>query len=204
LRQSEVEGELGAEDATPLRSGQIQAYVVAGIAILIAAILFSIVWGADHPVPAAGIALQTMAGLLAAIQLWANNASDAAVRWTAQQIERDRWRIAGLFDGSLSSLLGSAGWCGLGYLALRTPSMATNVIVEWALAILSLLIFMGGIVALLGSLLMYGSALLVEEQSLPDGQATTALQARFGEKDWIWPLVGLAFLLGGALQIAVA
>jgi hypothetical protein len=73
-----------------LKSGQIQAYVVAGIAILIAAILFSIVWGADHPVPAAGIALQTMAGLLAAIQLWANSASDAAVRWTAQQIERDR------------------------------------------------------------------------------------------------------------------
>jgi hypothetical protein len=177
---------------------------VAGAAILIAAILFSIVWGADRPVPAAGIALQTMAGLLAAIQLWANNASDTVVRWAAQQIERDRWRIAGLFDGSLGSLLCSAGWCVLGYLAIRTPSLATNVIVEGVLTIISLLIFMGGIVALLGSLLMYGSALLVEQQSLPDGQATTALQARFAENNWIWPLVGLAFLLGGILQMAAA
>jgi hypothetical protein len=53
-------------------------------------------------------------------------------------------------------------------------------------------------------LLMYGSAQLVEQQSLPDGQATTALQARFAEKAWVWPLVGFAFLLGGILQIAVA
>jgi len=177
---------------------------VVGAAVMIAACLLSIVWGADHPLPAAGIALQTMAGLLAAIQLWANNASDAGLRWTAQQIARNRWRIAGLFDGTLRSLLCSAAWCGLGYLTIKTPGLAPNAFVGWALVIPALLIFLGGIAALLGSLLMYGSAQLVEQQSLPDGRAATTLQARIAERDWVWPLVGLAFLLGGILQLAVA
>ena len=204
MRQAEAESELGGKSTTPLRPGQLQASLVTGAAILIAALLLSIVWGADHPLPAAGIALQTMAGLLAAIQLWANNASDSGLRWTAEQIARNRWHIARLFDGTLRSLLCSAAWCGLGYVVIKTPKLASNAIVGWALAVPALLIFLGGIVALLGSLLMYGSALLVEQKSLPDGRAATALQARIAERDWVWPLVGLAFLLGGILQLAVA
>jgi hypothetical protein len=171
---------------------------------MVVAILLTVAWGADHPVPAAGIALQTLAGLLAAIQLWANNASDAMVRWGAQQIARNRWHVARLFDGTLRSLLLSAIWCALGFFLIRTPGWASSNAVAWLLGIPALLVLMAGIVALLGSLLMYGSARLVDRQSLPDGRAMTTLQARIGENDWIWPLVGLAFLLGGILQMAAA
>jgi hypothetical protein len=171
---------------------------------MITAILFTFAWGADHPVPAAGIALQTLAGLLAAIQLWANNASDAMVRWGAQQIARNRWHLARLFDGTLRSLQLSATWCALGFFLIRTPDWASTNAVAWLLAIPALLVLMMGVVTLLGSLLMYGSARLVDRQSLPDGRAMTTLQARIAENDWIWPLVGLAFLLGGIFQIAAA
>jgi hypothetical protein len=53
-----------------MRSRQLQSRVLAGIAILVAAVLISLVRTADHPVVAAGIVLQTMAGLFAAMQLW--------------------------------------------------------------------------------------------------------------------------------------
>jgi hypothetical protein len=182
----------------------LQANLAGGVVVLIVAVLGSRVPGAHHPASAAGIAVQTMAGLLAAIQLWANDASDSMVRWAARQIERNRWRIAGLFDGSLRSFLLSTAWCGLGYSLLTAFSWIPTALVGWLLIVPVLLISLTGALVFMGSLLMYGSAQLLERQSLPDGQAMTTLQGRIGENDWIWPLVGLAFLLGGILQIAGA
>jgi ABC-type uncharacterized transport system permease subunit len=188
-----------------LKSEQLQASIAVGMVILVAAMLASIASGADHPVSAAGIALQTLAGLAAAIQLWANNASDAMVRWAARQVERNRWRVARLFDGSLKSLLLSTAWCALGYIVIRAPfGWVPAEAIAWPLVVLALLTFATGIVVFMGSLLVYVSAQVLEQQSLPDGRAMTTLQSRIAENDWIWPLVGLAFLLGGILQIAVA
>jgi hypothetical protein len=188
-----------------LKSEQLQASIAVGTVILVAAMLASMVSGAEHPVSATGIALQTLAGLAAAIQLWANNASDAMVRWGARQIECNRWRIARLFDGSLRSLLLSMAWCGLGYIIVRAPlGWVPAEAIAWLLVVLVLLILATGIVVFMGSLLVYVSAQALDQQSLPDGQAMTTLQSQIAENDWIWPLVGLAFLLGGILQLAVA
>ncbi len=94
---------------------------MAGVALLVATFLAVKVPNAEHPVAAAGIALQTLAGLLAAVQLWANSVSDTAVRWIAEQIAGDRWRIAGLFDGRLRSFAIAAGWYLLGLAVVRLP-----------------------------------------------------------------------------------
>ncbi len=101
--------------------------------MLAAALLTVQVPSAKNPVAAAGITLQTLAGLLAAIQLWANSASDALV-----------------------------------------------------------------------AMFMYVGSLFIGRELAPDGEALTALQSRLNANDWIWPIVGLVFVLGGMLQVAVA
>jgi hypothetical protein len=175
------------------------------VALLVAAIFVSRVPDAHHPASAAGIALQTFAGLLAAIQLWANSASDAMVSWAARQIECNRWHVAALFDGTLRSLLLSAAWCGLGSVLARLPlGWVPTEVLAWLLVIPALVIFATGILVFMGALLMYGAAQLLNHQSLPDGRAMTTLQSRIAENDWVWPLVGLAFIVGGILQMVVA
>lgn len=187
-----------------MRSGQLQAGIAVGAAILLVAALVSIASNAEHPVSAAGIALQTLAGLLAAIQLWANNASDAMVRWAARQIESNRWGVAGLFDGRPRSFVLSTVWFALGYGALKAFRWAPDGVAGWLLLLPTLLIFLTGVLVQVGAMLMYVSTQVFEHQSLPDGEAMTTLQARITENSWIWPLVGFAFLLGGILQIAAA
>ncbi|HEY6549713.1 MAG TPA: hypothetical protein VIY71_00780 [Solirubrobacterales bacterium] len=187
------------------RSRRLQSIVVAGVAFLIAAVPASQVFNADHPVAAAGIALQTVAGLLAAIQLWANSASDALVRWSARQIAVNRWHVAGLFDGRPRSLLLASGWFVLGLIAVRIPLAWTpNEVVAWLIVIPAVLLFLSGALVCILAMFMMVGALLVGKDPPPDGKALTALQGRLDANDWIWPLVGLAFVLGGMLQIAVA
>lgn len=179
--------------------------MVAGTVLLIAAVLFAPITHADHPVTATGIALQTLAGMLAAVQLWANNASDSLVRWTARQVEANRWRIAGLFDGRLRSLLIAAAWYLLGFGALRLlASWNPPAILGWLVAIPIALVAVAGALVLVLAFVMFGAALLVSDESLPDGRALTALEAHLNGNDWIWPLVGLAVLIGGFLQVAAA
>ena len=187
------------------RSRHLQATVVVGVAFLIAAVPVSQVFNADHPVAAAGIALQTVAGLLAAIQLWANSASDALVRWSAHQIAVNRWHVGGLFDGRLRSLVLATGWFLFGMIAVRIPlGWTPNEAVAWMIVIPAVLLFFTGAVVYIVAMFMMAGTLLVGKDPLPDGKALTALQGRLDANDWIWPPVGLAFVLGGMLQIAVA
>jgi hypothetical protein len=167
---------------------------------LIAALLTSRVLSAEKPAAAAGIALQTLAGLLAAIQLWANSASDKLVGWAARQIAANRWHFARLFDGSPRSLFLAAGWYVLGVIAVRLPVAGLG----WLIAIpASLILISGALVYVLVMFMVVGS-LFVGKEPPPDGKALTALRDRIDANDWVWPLIGAAFLIGGALQIAVA
>ena len=54
----------------------------------------------------------------AAVQLWANNASNTLLRWAANQIDSNRWHVAGLLDGRLRSLLIATGWTVGGFFSL--------------------------------------------------------------------------------------
>jgi hypothetical protein len=179
--------------------------VVAGVGLAIVVVPMSQVVNARHPAAAAGIALQTVVGLMAAIQLWANNASDALVRWVAGQIARNRWCFFGLFDGRIRSLMLATAWFSLCLLVVRIPlDWAPNQLVGWSLAIPILLFFLTGTLVYIGAMFMTVGALMTSTAPPPDGEAVTALHDRLTASDWIWPLLGLAFLVGGILQIAVA
>jgi hypothetical protein len=188
-----------------VRSRQLQSTVFTGIAILVAAVLVSLVRTADHPIIAAGIVLQTLAGLFAAVQLWANNASNAMLRWAAKQIDSNRWHIAGLLNGRVRSLLIAAVWFFSAYIAsFLFRIWSPDAIVGWPVAIILVANFVVSALIFLLVLLMYLGAQLLEGEPLPDGEASTGLEARLAANDWIWPFVALAFLAGGILQVAAA
>jgi hypothetical protein len=191
---------------SPAISRQLQSKVVAGTALLIAAVLFAPVTSADHPLAATGIALQTAAGLLATVQLWANNASDALIRWMAHQVETNRWHIAGFLNGHDRSLLLATAWylAALGGLRLFSAWDPPGAL-GWSIAIPLLLVSVLSALALVLTALMYAGGLAVGDgEPLPDGRALTTLEARLNGNDWIWPLVGLVVVVGGLLQIAAA
>jgi hypothetical protein len=186
-----------------MRSRQLESTVLACVAIVITFVFASLVRSADHPTVAAGIGLQTLAGLFAAVQLWGNNASDALVRWAARQIDSNSWHIGGLFDGRFCSPLIAAAWLLSAYGVDRLFRMWSPCeIVGWPIAILILVNFVVALLVLVLSLFMYTGARLVGgAELLPDGEPVTALRARLAANNWIWPIVALTFLGGGVLQI---
>jgi hypothetical protein len=189
----------------PVKSRRLQSTVLIGIALLIAAVFFSLAQTADHPVAAAGIGLQTLAGLFAAVQLWANNASNTLLRWATNQIISNRWHVAGLFDGRLRSLLIATVWGVGGFFSLGLPgTLDPPPAIGWPLAIAVVAFAVTGVVAFCLTLFMCAGAYFLDGEPLPDGEALTALEARLTANDWVWPTVALAFLAGGMLQIAAA
>lgn len=188
-----------------MKSRQLQSTVLLLVAILIAAVFASLARTADHPLLAAGIVLQTLAGLLAAVQLWANNASNTLLRWAADQIASNRWHLAGLLDGRLRSLSIATVWGVGGFFSLRLPgALEPPAAIGWPLAIAVVVFFVAGAIVFFFALLMYLGAHLLDGEPFPDGEASTALEARLAANDWIWPFIALAFLAGGILQIAAA
>jgi hypothetical protein len=178
--------------------------VVAGAAFALVTVLAWFAVNAHHPAVAAGIALQTLAGLLAAVQLWANNASDAMVGWAARQIAHNRWRLAGLFDGRLRSLALAAAWLLTAVAAdVLFLAWSPGEIVGWPIAILLAANFIVATPIFLLVLFVWGGAQIVDGEALADGEALTSLQARL-DANWVWPIVALAFLVGGLLQLAAA
>jgi heme/copper-type cytochrome/quinol oxidase subunit 2 len=194
------------KDNAPVKSRQLESTVLIGIVIVITFVLILLVRAADHRTAAAGIGLQTLAGLFAAVQLWANNASDAFVRWAARQIKTNRWHVAGLLDSRLRSLFIATGWAVGGFFSLRLPRvLGPPAAIGWPLAIAAVAFAVTGAIVLCLALFMFASAVLVaDEEPLPDGEALTGLQARLAGNDWVWPFVALAFLVGGILQVVAA
>ena len=188
-----------------MKSRRLESTVLTGIALLIAVVFVSLAQTADHPAAAAGIGLQTLAGLFAAVQLWANNASNTLLRWAADQIDSNRWHVAGLLDGRLRSLLIATAWAVGGFFCLGLPgALDPPAYIGWPLTIaIAALAIVGAIVFFL-ALFMCAGAYFLNGEPLPDGEASTGLQARLAANDWVWPLVALAFLAGGILQVAAA
>ncbi len=188
-----------------MKSRQLQSTVPIGVVLLIAVVFFSLAQTADHPVAAAGIGLQTLAGLFAAVQLWANNASNTLLRWAANQIDSNRWHVAGLLDGRLRSLSIATVWGVGGFFSLGLPgALDPPEAVGWPIAIFLTVNFLAAALIFFLALLMTTGAHLLDGEPLPDGEASTALETRLAANDWVWPFVALAFLGGGILQVAAA
>jgi hypothetical protein len=188
-----------------VKSRRLESTVLIAIALLIAVVFVSLAQTADHPVIAAGIGLQTFAGLFAAVQLWANNASDTLLRWAADQIDSNRWHVVGLLDGRLRSLLIATAWAVGGFFSLRLPgALDPPAYIGWPLAIAIAALALTGAIVFFLALFMCAGAYFLDGEPLPDGEASTGLQARLAGNDWVWPFVALAFLVGGILQVAAA
>ena len=77
-------------------------------------------------------------------------------------------------------------------------------IVGWPIAIFLAVNFVVGALTFFLARFMFAVARLLDGEPLPEGEASTGLQARLAGNDWVWPIVALAFLVGGMLQIAAA
>lgn len=186
-----------------MKTRRLQSTVLIGIALLIAVAFVSLAQTADHPAAATGIGLQTLAGLFAAVQLWANSASDVLVNWVARQIDSNRWHLARLLDGRLRSLAIATGWAVGGFFCLGLPgALDPPPAIFWLLAVAVVALALTGAIAFCLALFMCAGAYFLDGVPLPDGEASTALQARLANNNWVWPLVAFAFLVGGILQIA--
>lgn len=188
-----------------MKSRRLESTVLIAIALLTAVVFVSLAQTADHPVAAAGVGLQTLAGLFAAVQLWANNASNTLLRWAANQIDSNRWHVAGLLDGRLRSLLIATVWAVGGFFSLGLPgALDPPVYIGWPLAIAIGAFALAAAIAFFLALFMCAGAYFLDGESLPEGEASTGLQARLAGNNWVWSLVALVFLVGGLLQIAAA
>ncbi len=179
--------------------------IATAAAVLFLTIVYLWIRSAEHPAAATGIAMQTLAGFFASVQLWANSPSDSLLRWCARQIERNRWGVAGLLDGRLRSFLLASVWYLAADQALKLASDSDlPAVVGWPLVIGLLVVFMIGAVVLLLALVMFGAVRLAGNADAPRGRALIALRARLRSSEWPWPIVGVVFLLGGMLQIAAS
>jgi hypothetical protein len=188
-----------------MRSQRLEVSIALAALILFSYVLYLCVRSAENPVAASGIALQTLAGFFASVQLWANSPADSLLGWCAEQIEKKRWGIAGLLDGRFWSLALALVWYLLAAKALEiSGSWDLPPILDWPVEIAILLAFLIGAVILLLAMMMFTAARLSSGVKLPQGKALATFRARLRRADWPWLIVGVMFLLGGTLQVAVA
>jgi hypothetical protein len=96
-------------------------------------------------------------------------------------------------------------WAVCGFFSLGLPgALDPPAYIGWPLAIATAALAITGSIVFFLALFMCAGAYFLDGEPLPDGEASTGLQARLAGNDWVWPLVALAFLVGGILQIAAA
>lgn len=186
----------------PLAPGQLQSAVVVGFGLLISAPFFIWIQNSEDPVGASGLALQTLCGLVASVRLWANGSADAAVSWIARQIGKGRLRGLGLLDGRALSMV-LAGGCYV--LASHTADLLWTVTppgpVGFLVVLPGLLLLVVGFALFVLAMFMFVGATLAPAKPLPDGEAVTGVYSRLSDQGWVWPLLGLAIVVGGLLQM---
>jgi hypothetical protein len=165
-------------------------------------LLLMMVFSAGRPAVAVGIVFQAVAGLLAATRLWANSATDSAIKWTADQIEKNRFGVTGLLDGSPRSLVIAVGWCNVGaFCAGAAPSPADGILDWMFVAFAVTAIWSGVIVFLFATLAFSARTILIGVGTPPDGVVLRALGGWLTARDWVWSTVGLLIFVGCLLQL---
>jgi hypothetical protein len=180
---------------------QLQTVVVVGLAFFISALFFVRIPEAGDRIAAVGLALQTLAGLLASARLWANGAADAAVSWLARQIGRGRSRGLGLLDGRVVSLaLAGCFYVVANLMAKALWALTPMGPLGFFVAVPALLLLAAGAALFMLAMCMFAGAVLSPTNPLPDGKALTGAKVRMAARKWVWPAIGLAIVVGGLLQ----
>jgi MFS family permease len=175
---------------------------VIGIALLISAPFFFRMRYSGNPAASLGLGLQTLSGLVASVQLWANGTADALVGWIARQIGRGRSRVLGLFDGRVSSMF-IAGGCYVAamYVARILWALTPPGPIGFVVAVPALLILASAALVFVLAMFMFLGVVISPQKPLPEGEAMTGLQTRLAESSWFWPLMAPVFVIGGLLQL---
>jgi len=180
---------------------RLQSGIVVGLALLIAVPYFWIPYASD-PAASLGLALQTLGGLVASAQLWANSTFDGLVSWIARQIGRGRSRVIGLLDGrALSMFIATFSFVVVRYLAEVVWAITPPGLLGFMIAIPVLLVFGGAALLLMLSMLMFMAVMISPLEPLPEGEAMTGLQARLTESRWSGPVLVAVLVIGGLLQL---
>lgn len=183
-------------------SRRLQVILVVELITGIAYLLLMMVSSAGRPAVAVGIVLQTVAGLLATTRLWANGATDSAIRWTAGQVEKNRFGFVGLFDGSPRSLVVTLGWCCVGaFCAGAAPAPADGVL-DWMFVAFAVVAIWSGVLVFLFAMLAFSArTILIGIGTPPDGVVLRTLGDWLTARDWVWSMVGLLIFVGCLLQL---
>jgi hypothetical protein len=172
--------------------------LITGIAYL----LLMMVSSAGRPAVAVGIVLQTVAGLLATTRLWANGATDSAIRWTAGQIEKNRFGFVGFFDGSPRSLVITLGWCCVGAFCAGAAPTPADGILDWMFVAFAVVAIWSGVLVFLFAMLAFiARTILIGVGTPPDGVVLRTLGNWLTARDWVWSMVGLLIFVGCLLQL---
>jgi hypothetical protein len=183
-------------------SRRLQAILIVELTIGVAYLLFMMVSSAGRPTVAIGIVLQAVAGLLATTRLWANSATDSAIKWSAGQIEKNRFGFVGFFDGSPRSLAITCSWCCVGaFCAGAAPTPAVGIL-DCMLAVFSVVTLWSGVLVFSFAMLAFSArTILVGVGTPPDGVVLRTLGDWLTARDWVWSIVGLLIFVGCLLQL---
>lgn len=183
-------------------SRRLQAILIVESMIAIAYLLFMMVSSAGRPAVAIGIVFQAIAGLLTATRIWANSATDSAIKWAAGQIEKNRFGFIGFFDGSPRSLAITLSWgCVGAFCAGAAPTPAHGVLDWMFVGFASVTVWSGVLVFLFAMLAFSARTILIGVGTPPDGAALRALGTWLTARDWVWSTVGILILAGCLLQL---
>ena len=183
-------------------SRRLQVILVVELITGIAYLLLMMVSSAGRPAVAVGIVLQTVAGLLATTRLWANGATDSAIRWTAGHIEKNRFGFVGFFDGSPRSLVITLSWCCVGaFCAGAAPTPAAGIL-DWMFVAFAVVAIWSGVLVFLFAMLAFiARTILIGVGTPPDGVVLRTLGDWLTARDWVWSMVGLLIFVGCLLQL---
>lgn len=183
-------------------SCRLQTILIVELMIGIAYLFFMMVSSAGRPAVAIGIVLQAVAGLLATTRLWANGATDSAIKWTAGQIEKNRFGFIGFLDGTPRSLAITLSWCCIGaFCAGAAPTPADGILECMFVVFAVVAIWSGALVFSFAMLAFAARMLLIGVGTPPDGVVLRTLGDWLTARDWVWSVVGISILFGCLLQL---
>lgn len=181
---------------------RMQTILVVEMMVEVSCLLLTMVFSAGRPTVAVGIVFQAVAGLLSAPRLWANSAADSAIKWAACQIEKNRFGIIGLFDGSPRSFVITLGWCSGGAFCAGAAPIPADGILDWMFVAFALIITWSGVLAFMfATMAVSARTFLVGIGSPPDGIVLRTFGDWLTARDWVWPMAGLLILIGCLLQL---
>lgn len=183
-------------------SRRLQVILAVELITGIAYLLFMMVSSAGRPAVAVGVVFQAVAGLLATTRLWANSATDSAIKWTAGQIEKNRFGFIGFFDGSPRSFAITLSWCCVGaFCAGAAPTPAVGIL-DCMLVVFAAVTLWSGVLVLLFAMLAFSArTILIGVGTPPDGVVLRTLGNWLTDRDWVWSMVGLLIFVGCLLQL---